>query len=101
MLVRGSLQYFGNLQSSTWPKCPSLAALPLDSELLVVNDTREDQRYTVHAEMATIFVNIMANGVLIHANYSRRFAELEKQTGARFYACAPLLSSSGNRVGAL
>ncbi|BDA44775.1 hypothetical protein COCOBI_06-2530 [Coccomyxa sp. Obi] len=73
MLNRGRLQYFGSQYPADWQSLPNLAAVPLDSELLVVKDTQEDCRYS----------------------------ELEKQAGARFYACAPLLSSKKHRVGAL
>lgn len=73
MLNRGRLQYFGSQYPADWKSLPNLAAVPLDSDLLVVKDTKQDCRYS----------------------------ELEKQAGARFYACAPLMSSKKHRVGAL
>ena len=44
MLNRGRLQYFGIQQPADWQSLPNLAVVPLDTDLLVVKDTRQDCR---------------------------------------------------------
>ncbi len=44
MLNRGRLQYFGSQYPADWRSLPNLAAVPLDSDLLVVKDTQQDCR---------------------------------------------------------
>lgn len=56
MLNRGRLQYFGTQHPSDWQSLPNLAAVPLDSDLLVVKDTQQDCRSVMPASSLTLLL---------------------------------------------
>ena len=58
MMSRGKLEYTGFAQPNDWP-APSLAALPVSQELLVVSDLQRDPRcaqpcISSHSDLVTV-----------------------------------------------
>ncbi len=63
MMSRGRLEYTGFVQPNDWA-APSLAALPIAQELLVVPDLHKDPRYTLDGLFSHCLARAIASGHL-------------------------------------